>query len=98
MFNDGSLVWKMRFFSLPGTTCYTQITGGLGTGGKSSFSISYKMGASLSMAENLPNVPKHCHGTSLRELSALVDTFKEPSIHKELEIEVVFCPWLKPLA
>jgi hypothetical protein len=65
-------------------------------GKNSSFSASYETGAHLSMAENRPNVPKHRHGISLREVSALVDMLKELSIHEELEIEVVFFP-LKPL-
>ena len=39
---------------------------------------------------NVRNVPKHRHGVSLREVSALADTFKEFSAHGELESEVVF--------
>jgi hypothetical protein len=54
-------------------------------------------GAYLTMAENRPNVPKHCHGISLREGSAVADAFKELSTRGEFETEVVTCVRLEPL-
>jgi len=42
------------------------------------------------MAGNRPHIPKHRHGISLREVSALADAFKELSAYGELKTEVVF--------
>jgi hypothetical protein len=48
----------------------------------------------LSVAQKSPNIPKHRHGISLREVSVLADAFKELPDNGELETEVVFCPRL----
>jgi hypothetical protein len=41
------------------------------------------------MAKKHVNVPKHCHGISLREVTALANTFKELSTDSELKSEIV---------
>jgi len=58
-------------------------------------SLSYKYSTPDQIERS--NVPKHHHGISLREVSALADAFKEPSADGEPEIGKVFCPRLESL-
>jgi len=63
-----------------------------GTGDKT-MSISLSL---PSPGEEQSNAPKHCHGISFREMTALTEAFKELAADSELECEVAFYPRLKP--
>ena len=49
-----------------------------------------------SPGEEQSNVPKHCHGISFREMTALAKALEELSADSELESEVVLRPRLEP--